>query len=148
MDDRAANTVPSVVDAIASAELDGTQYPNWKQERKHSNRAFYQSANGTLHHQTVPMCGHKFVPGQEPKHRNCEPCWFTFFNAHGELTQACDTVFKDFGPDGLTKIRGPKFAKNFIKFMSTLASWKKASEVAQHAEVNEQAGEAQPAEGS
>lgn len=76
----------------------------------------------------VPVCGHKFAPGQEPRHRNCEPCWFLLFASHKELVEGCDEVFKQFGQEGLAQIRGPKFAKNYVKFMSTLASWKEVAE--------------------
>lgn len=89
----------------------------------------------TVKHPLIPMCGHEFVKGVEPRHRNCEPCWFTFFNAHGELTQAADEVFSKFGIAGVRQLRGPKFAKNFTKFMSTLAAWKKATEDAKEAAV-------------
>lgn len=76
----------------------------------------------------IPMCGHKLVHGEEPRHRNCESCWFSFFQVHGELSQAADEVFSKFGENGLRQLRGPKFAKNFLKFMSTLAAWKAATE--------------------
>lgn len=76
----------------------------------------------------VPQCGHRFTPGEEPRHRNCEACWFAFFQVHGELTQACDEVFTKFGEAGLRSLRGPKFAKNFTKFMSTLAAWQKIAQ--------------------
>lgn len=101
------------------------EYRNYKEERKHRQIAFRPSTAGKLQYQRIPMCGHKLLIGEEPRHRNCESCWFTLFQLHKELVESCDEVFKTFGEAGLAKIRGPKFAKNFVKFMSTLATWKK-----------------------
>jgi hypothetical protein len=84
----------------------------------------------TLQFNRIPRCQHKFVPGAEPRHRNCEMCWFTFFRAHGELTQSLDELFAKHGKAGLLQVRGTKFVKNFLKFMATLAEWKKQVEAA------------------
>jgi hypothetical protein len=136
-------TPQAVIAELEQAEFDGSTFQSWKEERKHITRAFFDSSKATLQLQTVPLCGHKFRPGHEPKNRNCERCWFTFFNAHGELTKACDEVFQQFGPDGLSQLRGPKFTRNYLKFMSTLAAWKKAADEAQA--IQAEAGEPQPA---
>lgn len=87
-----------------------------------------------------PTCGHRFAPGAEPQHRNCEACWFAFFQTHGELTQACDEVFANYGEAGLRQLRGPKFTKNYLKFMATLAHLKQMME-AQNGERISGAGE-------
>lgn len=73
-------------------------------------------------------CGHKLVPGSEPRFRNCELCWFSFFQLHGELTRLATEVFEEYGYEGLANMQGRKFAKNFTKFMGTLAHWKQMSE--------------------
>jgi hypothetical protein len=93
---------------------------------------------GTLKLQRVPMCGHKFTPGQEPRHRNCESCWFTFFQVHGELTQSLDEVFAKYGESGLRHLKPAKYVKNFLRFMSTIATWKEAAETAKEHDVEEQ----------
>lgn len=82
----------------------------------------------TVRHQRVPMCGHKFVPEHEPRHRNCESCWFTFFNVYGQLTQAVEEVFQKHGKNVVVGLRGPKFFENWLKFMSTVANLKLAQE--------------------
>jgi hypothetical protein len=79
-------------------------------------------------YQRVPMCGHKFVPGAQPRHRNCESCWFTFFNVHGELTQSIEELFAKHGKQPIVKLLGPKVLKNFLKFMSTVAAFKASQE--------------------
>jgi hypothetical protein len=82
----------------------------------------------TVRRGRLPRCGHKFDPTSEPRHRNCEVCWFTFFNTNGSVVQTCDEIVSKFGLKGLIQIRGKEFAKNYIKFMATLAQWKQAVE--------------------
>jgi hypothetical protein len=85
----------------------------------------------TVRHGSISRCGHRFIPGEEPRQRNCDVCWFTFFQVHGELTQAMDELYAKHGKAGLLQLRGPKFVKNFLKFMSTVAQWKKEIEATQ-----------------
>lgn len=66
-------------------------------------------------------CGHKFRAEFEPKFRNCEQCWFTYFQVHGELTQAVEEAYQKGGGELIKKLRGPKFLDNFLKFMATVA---------------------------
>ena len=82
----------------------------------------------TVKHQRIPQCGHKFVPGHEPRHRNCEQCWFVFFQVHGELTQSVEEVFQKHGKPAIVALRGVKFLDMFLKFMSTVAQYKQAME--------------------
>lgn len=107
-------------------EADPPEYRNYKEERKNRQVVFRPSDMGTLMYRRIPMCGHALIPGKEPRHRNCEACWFTFFKIHGELSQSCDEVFSKFGENGLKQLRPGKFTRNFLKFMATLAVWKKA----------------------
>lgn len=74
-------------------------------------------------HQRLPMCGHKLVPGREPRSRNCDPCWFAFFQIHKEVTETCLEVFRTHGLGALIQLRGHKFAQKFTAFMSTIAEW-------------------------
>lgn len=84
----------------------------------------------TVRNQHVPICGHSFVSGREPRHKNCESCWFSFFQVHGELTQAAEEVFAKFGESGLRQLRGPKFTKHFKRFMGVIAQWKAITDAA------------------
>lgn len=102
-------------------------YPNYKMELRDRKVSFYPSSEaGTLRYQRIPMCGHKFVPQREPRHRNCHSCWFTFFQVHGEFTQSVEKVYAELGEDALKKIRGPKFVHKFLMFMSTIAAYQQA----------------------
>jgi hypothetical protein len=96
----------------------------------------------TVRHIRLPICGHKFVPTDEygPRHRNCQSCWFAFFQVHGVLTQEIEKAYQEHGPDIIRQTRGPKFLKMFLTFLGTIAQWKKASEEAtvQKQETNEQ----------
>jgi hypothetical protein len=88
----------------------------------------------TVKNQVIQSCGHKFVPGQEPRHRNCTPCWFTYFQVNGEITKAADEVFQESGEAGLRQLATPKFVKNFLMFMGALAQWKAMNEARQAAQ--------------
>jgi hypothetical protein len=138
----AANPIPQLEVGLP-VDIDPSTL-NWKQEKKLRQVPLFSGK--TLQYQRIPMCGHKFRPSMEPRHRNCESCWFTFFNVHGELTKAVDEVFTQFGESGLMQLRGPKFTRNFTKFMSTIASWKKAADAAK--EQNEQQDSTSTASGS
>ena len=101
---------------------DGTIVPITRSEYKKGMHDGF-----TVKHRPLP-CGHKLVAGQPPRHRNCEACWFTFFQVHGELTQAVDEAYNsqgtEVGRELIKQLRGVKFLKNFLKFMSTVATMK------------------------
>lgn len=90
----------------------------------------YMRKHVTRRYTRLPLCGHRFAPNDEPRHRNCESCWFTFFQVHGELTQEVEKAYQEHGPALITQARGPKFLKKFLVFMGTLAQWKNATEAA------------------
>lgn len=79
----------------------------------------------------VLACGHKYRNEFEPNHRNCERCWFAFFQTHGELTQAVEEAYQTGGAKLVSKLRGPKFLHQFLKFMSTVALVKMQQEAAE-----------------
>jgi predicted nucleic acid-binding Zn-ribbon protein len=110
----------------------GTKEPITRSEYKQ-----HQHDHVTVTHQVVQPCGHKFVPGAEPRHRNCESCWFAYFQVHGEITKAADEVFQEHGEAGLRQLATPKFVKYFLVFMGALAQWKALNEAAQ---AEEEAG--------
>jgi hypothetical protein len=66
-------------------------------------------------------CGHKLRGEFEPNHRNCERCWFTYFQIHGELTQAVEQGYQAGGPSLIKNLKGDTFLHNFRKYMSTVA---------------------------
>ncbi len=82
----------------------------------------------TVCHFIVQPCGHKLDQINEPTFRNCEACWFCFFNSHGQLVQVTDKAFQEQGPAFLDKMRGMKYRKMFVRFMATIARLKKESD--------------------
>lgn len=127
----AKNSVPQL--EIGLPEHIDPSALNWKQEKKLRKVPFF--SGDTLKYQRIPMCGHKFRFGTEPRNRNCESCWFTFFNSHKDLVEAVDEVFTKFGASGLSQLRDPKFTRNFTRFMSTVANWKKAADAAKETQA-------------
>ena len=130
---KAAGTLPPFyrVDSLTGKVNEITRSEYKEYQRKHVTRTY----------QTVPMCGHKFVPGEIPRHVNCEPCWFTFFQVHGELTQAVEEVYQK--PNGaaiIKQLRGKKFLRNFLKFMASVAQLQETLEAAQAAKENNVTG--------
>jgi hypothetical protein len=75
----------------------------------------------------VPECGHRFDRFNEPGN-NCEYCWWMFFSSHGELVQTTDKAFQEQGKDFVVKMRGQKYLKFFLRFMSTMARFQKEAE--------------------
>jgi hypothetical protein len=90
-------------------------------------KVYDSSANGTLKY-VQSSCGHKFVPGKEPRHRGCQVCWFTYFTTYGELTRTADEVYVNHGEAALVQLRGRTFTTNFLKYMGAIAQWKALSE--------------------
>jgi hypothetical protein len=98
----------------------------------------------TVRHHKVQPCGHLLDQINEPTFRNCESCWFCFFNSHAQLIEVADKAFQEQGPAFLDKMRGKKFTRMFKRFMSTIARLKKESDERARAESsNDQAGEVQ-----
>lgn len=87
----------------------------------------YRRLYFTVRHPTVTGCGHRLDPGIEPR-TNCQFCWFAFFKNHGELVQTTDSFYQEYGGEALATMRGRKYVKNFLKFMSTLALWQQEVE--------------------
>lgn len=117
--------------------LSGTPFPKYYLTRKKDGwiKSITRSEYGTLnrqqqtrHYHRVPMCGHKFIPGAAPRHRNCEACWFAFFNVHGELTQSIEELYAKHGATPVVRLLGKKLLHNWLKFMSTIATLKSAQE--------------------
>lgn len=89
----------------------------------------------TIRHHRVQPCGHLLDQINEPTFRNCEACWFCFFNSHGPLVEVTDKAFQEQGPAFLDKMRGVKYRRAFTSFMSTIARMKKESDEQQSREI-------------
>lgn len=100
-------------------------------KRVEITRAEYKAAmrtEFTVKNNVNPMCGHRVTVGSVPSHHNCEACWFAYFQVHGEVTKLADEIFQQHGKKEaeaiITQIKGRKFFRNFLKFMSTVAKLK------------------------
>jgi hypothetical protein len=76
----------------------------------------------------VLACGHRLDLSRQPRHRNCEHCWFSWLNEHGEIVQQLDEMFTQHGPELIIQLQGIKFYNMWRKFMSTVANWKQENE--------------------
>jgi len=81
----------------------------------------------TVRHDRVEECGHRFDRLNEPR-TNCHYCWWAWFNSHGELVQTVDKAFQEQGAAFVIKLRGRKFLKGFLMYMSTLAKFQQEAE--------------------
>jgi hypothetical protein len=89
----------------------------------------------TIRHPRVKPCNHHLDQINEPTFRNCESCWFMFFNSHGPLVEVTDKAFQEQGPAFLDKMRGIKYRKAFTSFMSTVARMKRENDEQQSREI-------------
>jgi hypothetical protein len=129
-------TIESTESAIPNQHAFGVE--DSEAQPDYSERAIIRRYEKPLTLTRVPDCGHKFVPEQEPRHRNCESCWFTFFQVHGELTKTADELFQAHGPEIIAQLRGKKFTKHFLRFMGALAQWKATADAASEKTADEQ----------
>ncbi len=99
----------------------------------------------TVKHKRMDPCGHRLDAMNEPRN-NCEFCWFAFFQTHGELVQTTDRAYQEQGTEFLDRTRGQKYRKMFLRFMSTIAMFKKEMEDAK-GKNDGQAGEVESSNG-
>jgi len=78
-------------------------------------------------------CGHRLDLSRQPRHRNCESCWFAWFQNHGEIIQQCDEMFTNGNTVMIVELQGVKFLHRWRQFMSTMAVWQRTQQ-----EKNEQ----------
>ncbi len=73
----------------------------------------------TVRHIFLKDCGHKMDAINFPK-RNCQNCLYTWFNHHAQLVQTAHEFYQQYGKERLIALRGEKFVKAFLMFMSTV----------------------------
>jgi hypothetical protein len=73
----------------------------------------------TVRHVFLSDCGHKIDMINQPK-TNCENCWYNWMNRHGQLVETADEFYRQYGKDKLVAMRGARFVKMFLRFMSTV----------------------------
>jgi hypothetical protein len=74
----------------------------------------------TVRHILLEDCQHKLDMQNQPK-TGCENCWYQWLNHHGTLVQTAHEFYQQFGKERLVAMRGAKFVKYFLMFMSTVA---------------------------
>jgi hypothetical protein len=79
----------------------------------------------------VIACKHRLDLSRQPRHRNCEHCWWAWFNNHGEIVQQLDEMHTSGQDDVIIQLQGSKFFKRWLQFMSTVANFKLQQEAAQ-----------------
>jgi hypothetical protein len=88
-------------------------------------------------------CGHKMDLQNQPK-TGCETCWWEWLNNHSTLVQTAHEFYQQFGKERLVAMRGTKFVKYFLMFMSTVAHMieeqKKLEQEKQNGEVTNTRG--------
>jgi hypothetical protein len=78
----------------------------------------------TVQHPKVVVCQHRLDLNKQPVHRNCQSCWFAWFQNHGEIVQQLDEMFVADGEQLIIQLQGKKFYHRWRQFMATIAQWK------------------------
>ena len=73
-------------------------------------------------------CKHRLDLHEQPRHRNCEHCWFAWFNQHGEIVRQLDEMHADGQDVVIVQLQGKKFLHRWRMFMATIARWKEENE--------------------
>ena len=93
---------------------DGKMLPfNEKTMRKLRGKYF------SVEHPWLEDCGHRLDMINFPK-RNCQNCLFQWFNCHAKLVETAHEFYQQYGKERLIALRGQKFVKAFLMFMSTV----------------------------
>ena len=82
----------------------------------------------TVRHPRVPECNHKSDVINEPRHRNCQHCWFSWLESHPELVKVADEAYIEQGAAFLDKMRGKTFRVMFCRYMATKLKMQKEKE--------------------
>lgn len=80
-------------------------------------------------HVVLTNCGHKLDMINFPK-RNCENCYFQWFNTHPQLVEVADQFYRTHGKGPLIGMRGKKFFVAFTRYMATIIHFMKEEELA------------------
>jgi hypothetical protein len=74
----------------------------------------------TVKHVLLTDCGHRLDVINEPRHRNCDNCWFAWLNMHPTLIDTVHEAWQQHGKELVIKLRGKHFTKMFGRFMATV----------------------------
>jgi hypothetical protein len=93
----------------------------------------------TVRHILLEDCQHKMDMQNQPK-TGCENCWYQWLNHHGTLVQTAHEFYQQFGKERLVAMRGAKFVKYFLMFMSTVAHMIEEQKAQEEANGNSEQG--------
>lgn len=125
------DTVP-MTDVQANVQVDHENkrvYVQPQKELTEGELKKIRKAYVTKQHPQVIACGHSLDLDRQPTQRNCEHCWFAWFNNHGEVVQQLDEMYTSGKTDEIIILQGIKFYKMWRKFMATIAGWQRVAEV-------------------
>ena len=66
-------------------------------------------------------CGHRLHPMFQPRMRNCEACWYAWFDFHKDIVSQLDELHRSGQDDLIVKLQGKKFLHRWRQYMSTIA---------------------------
>jgi len=72
----------------------------------------------------VIACKHRLDLSRPPRHRNCDDCWFAFFQNNPHTVETADELHQAGNSRLIEQLQGTKFLKKFRNFMSTVAKLK------------------------
>ena len=75
----------------------------------------------TVKNPRVIICKHRLNLKSQPRHRNCENCWWAWFQNNGEMVKTADDAYQSGHPEIIVMLQGQKFFEYFVKFMATVA---------------------------
>jgi hypothetical protein len=87
----------------------------------------------TVRHIPLTDCGHKMDVINEPRHRNCENCWWQWLNFHPQLVQTVNEAWQEHGKAFVIRLRGRHFAKMFGRYMASVRHFMEQEEKAKQA---------------
>ena len=127
-----ANT-PQEVQRAGAVDLGETANPTPDIEAPKGpiTEAQYRKMRGqyfTVRHIPLTDCGHKMDVINEPRHRNCENCWYNWLNYHPKLVEVVDEMWREHGKAFVVRMRGEHFARMYGRFQATIAHFKRQEE--------------------
>ena len=91
----------------------------------------------TVKHPRVIACQHRLDLGRQPRHRNCESCWYAFFANHKEVVDQLHEMHTNEQDEAIVALQGKKFLHRWRQFMATIIEWSQQTETQ---EINGEVG--------
>jgi hypothetical protein len=78
-----------------------------------------------VRHPRVRGCGHKFVVGHAPQHRNCKSCWNALFINDAQLSENIAKGIQELGAEAVGTMINKKLLTHFLRFITMVAEMEK-----------------------